>query len=77
MMKKIMNTPSSDKVPNPMLCPTCRQGTVVKGKTAYGCSAYKDGCNFRYTFDAIREKANKQPLTAELVTTLLMESSSI
>ena len=54
-------------------CPKCNKGTVVKGKTAYGCSDYKSGCSFRYTFDAIRAKANNQPLTAELVASFLKE----
>tara|TARA_R110002049_G_scaffold2511_6_gene18400 strand:- start:889 stop:3198 length:2310 start_codon:yes stop_codon:yes gene_type:complete len=75
--KKETKNNKQKKKQAPIFCPICNKGTVIKGKTAYGCSAYKDGCNFRYTFDAIREKANEQPLTAELVTTLLMESSSI
>ena len=29
------------------LCPVCHQGHVIKGKTAYGCSRWKEGCNFR------------------------------
>lgn len=28
-------------------CPVCGKGTIIKGKTAYGCSRWKDGCNFR------------------------------
>jgi DNA topoisomerase III len=57
-------------------CPKCNRGTVVKGKTAYGCSNYKTGCSFRYTFDSIRAKATNQPLTAELVASFLKESVS-
>jgi DNA topoisomerase-3 len=55
-------------------CPVCKKGAVVKGKTAYGCSEYKAGCNFRYTFVAIREKANNRPLTVDLVTSIIGES---
>ena len=62
------------KNPTSLECPLCKKGTVIKGKTAYGCSEYKNGCDFRYSFDAIRENANKKPLTAELVSTLLKES---
>jgi DNA topoisomerase-3 len=62
---------------NSISCPICEKGTVIKGKTAYGCSAYKEGCNFRYTFDAIREKANKKPLTAKLVKELIQEVKQI
>ncbi len=28
-------------------CPLCGQGTIIKGKTAYGCSRWKEGCTFR------------------------------
>ena len=33
-------------------CPVCGQGTIIKGKTAYGCSRWKEGCTFRLKFDA-------------------------
>ena len=48
-------------------CPKCKKGTILKGKTAYGCSAYKTGCNFVFTFDNIKKIANGKPLTKELV----------
>ena len=31
-------------------CPLCGQGTIIKGKTAYGCSRWKEGCNWRRSF---------------------------
>ena len=39
----------------PILCPVCGKGYIVKGKTAYGCSDWKDGCNFRLSFDEYGE----------------------
>ena len=33
-------------------CPVCGQGKVIKGHTAYGCSRWKEGCNFRKPFRA-------------------------
>ena len=27
------------------------KGTVIKGKTAYGCSEWKNGCTFRKPFE--------------------------
>ncbi len=56
-----------------IICPKCKKGTILKGKTAYGCSAYKEGCDFRFSFDKIREKANGKPLTKELVIRLLSD----
>ena len=29
------------------VCPLCGQGHIIKGKTAYGCSRWKEGCTFR------------------------------
>lgn len=31
-------------------CPKCKTGSVLKGKTAFGCSNYKTGCDFRVNF---------------------------
>ena len=38
---------SNDAVPR---CPLCGQGTLLRGKSAYGCSAYKNGCTFRLDY---------------------------
>jgi len=48
-------------------CPKCKKGTVLKGKTAYGCSAHKTGCDFVFTFENIKKIANGKPLTKDLV----------
>ena len=32
-------------------CPLCGKGTIIKGKTAYGCSEWKSGCTFRKLFE--------------------------
>lgn len=31
-------------------CPVCGKGVILKGKTAYGCSEWKNGCTFRKPF---------------------------
>jgi len=33
-------------------CPLCGQGTIIRGKTAYGCSRWKEGCSWRQPFVA-------------------------
>ena len=53
-------------------CPKCKQGTILKGKTAYGCSNYNKGCDFIFTFDNIKKMANGKPLTKELVLQILL-----
>ncbi len=55
-----------------IICPKCGTGKVVKGKTAYGCSTWQNGCNWRFTFDELREKAGSQPLTKPLVVKILL-----
>jgi DNA topoisomerase-3 len=32
------------------VCPVCGKGKIIKGKTAYGCSEWKNGCTFRKNF---------------------------
>ena len=52
-------------------CPKCKKGTILKGNTAYGCSDYKLGCSFIYTFEDLKTAAKGKPLTKELVLQLL------
>ncbi|MBQ8266591.1 MAG: DNA topoisomerase 3 [Bacteroides sp.] len=45
--------PAIIKVDDSMLgkaCPLCGKGIIIKGKTAYGCSDWKNGCTFRQGF---------------------------
>ena len=58
---------SRSQEPEKIRCPKCEKGNVLKGKTGYGCSEYKAGCNFVFTFDNIKKIANGKPLTKELV----------
>ena len=32
-------------------CPVCGKGTIIKGKTAYGCSEWRNGCTYRKNFE--------------------------
>ena len=61
--KKDAETSSTSKIP----CPKCNSGNILKGKTAYGCSNYKKGCDFVFSFVDIKKIANGKPLTKELV----------
>ena len=47
--------PVSNNVDNPdaiigQPCPLCGKGYIIKGKTAYGCSEWKNGCGWRKMF---------------------------
>lgn len=32
-------------------CPLCGKGHIIRGRTAYGCSEYAEGCTFRLPYD--------------------------
>lgn len=64
---KPINESNKSTVSEKISCPKCSTGTILKGKTAYGCSNYKSGCGFVFTFDNIKKIANGKPLTKELV----------
>ena len=47
--KKAAATPQGDDIIGKP-CPLCGKGTIIKGKTAYGCSEWKNGCTYRKPF---------------------------
>lgn len=66
-------TPKATQASHPA-CPKCKKGEIIKGKTAYGCSEWKAGCNFRYDFSEIKNKAAGRPLAKELVLEIISEA---
>jgi len=52
-------------------CPNCKVGKIMRGKTAYGCTEWKSGCNFRFSFDEIKEKVKGRELSPGLVLRIL------
>ena len=48
--KIIKQVPNDNLIGQP--CPLCKSGTIIKGKTAYGCSRWKEGCGFRQPFNS-------------------------
>ena len=47
--KTIITAPSDDLIGKP--CPLCGKGHIIKGKSAYGCSEWKQGCMYRKPFE--------------------------
>lgn len=41
--------PRAPKETKPV-CPICKKGSILRGKAAYGCSEYKNGCTFRLDY---------------------------
>lgn len=54
-------------------CPKCKKGVIIKGKTAYGCSDWKQGCQFRFLFSDIKLQAKGKPLTKQLVMDIISQ----
>lgn len=52
--------------PQPIICPKCNQGTILKGKTAFGCSNWKNGCDIRVPFDQYGENLTRDQLVGIL-----------
>ena len=52
-------------------CPKCKVGRILKGKNAYGCSRWKEGCDLKVSFQSIRERAGNRELSRELVMRLI------
>lgn len=40
-----------DSIVEGAICPQCGKGHIIKGKTAFGCSEWKNGCTFRKPFE--------------------------
>ncbi|MBP5680035.1 MAG: DNA topoisomerase 3 [Bacteroidales bacterium] len=38
----------------PQVCPVCGVGQILRGKTAFGCSNFKNGCTFRIPFEEVQ-----------------------
>ncbi|MBW1296984.1 type IA DNA topoisomerase [Aquimarina litoralis] len=72
--KKAATQPKT--IPDKISCPKCEKGYILKGKTAYGCSEFKNGCDFQCSFETIRNKAGDQKLSKELVYKILQSHAS-
>lgn len=72
--KKTENKKSTKKgtsKPEQVICPKCKKGTIVKGKTAYGCNNFKNGCDFRFPFTISEKK-----LTEKQIHTTILKGKS-
>lgn len=47
--KEVQTLPADDTIIG-KVCPVCGKGHIIKGKTAYGCDRWKEGCTFRLQF---------------------------
>jgi len=45
--------PKVAKEPKVLTCPKCKTGVMMKGKTAWGCSRFKEDCKFVIPFEVL------------------------
>lgn len=43
-------------------CPKCKQGEILEGKTAIGCSLFKEGCTFKLPYQMSNKKLSASAL---------------
>lgn len=55
--------------PAKAVCPLCRKGSILRGKSAYGCSEYKSGCSFRLDYATYGEGLTEDELI-EIINTM-------
>jgi DNA topoisomerase III len=56
-------TVEKTKDPVVITCPKCKKGTMLKGKTAFGCSEYKAGCTFKVLFEQYGKVLNDKQIS--------------
>ena len=61
--------------PTETICPACKKGTLKKGKNAWGCSGWKEGCRFIIPFEFMGKKLTEPQIKrlAEKGKTLLIK----
>lgn len=67
----VLTAPSTPASPSPSLstgitCPSCQRGTLLRGRTAYGCSDYQAGCTYRIPFEECPADATAEELQTYL-----------
>ena len=73
MVHDIFSIEATVKVERPTLgtCPKCKQGQIVEGKKAFGCTNYKSGCDF-----TIWKEVAHKTITAKQVTDLITKGKT-
>ena len=49
--KATKSTPKQPTIIEGAPCPKCGKGVIIKGRTAYGCSLWREGCDWRQPFE--------------------------
>ena len=67
----VEDTKKEETKPEVLKCPKCGKGNMLKGKTAYGCSQFREGCKFVVPFDVLKNDYSTQTLTNEILSKMV------
>ena len=62
--EKVENPAKEETTVAQPVCPICHKGKILRGRTAYGCSEYKNGCTFRMDYSEYGNNLSDEELTA-------------
>jgi len=65
--KSKKKTPKKEVSSSVLKCPKCGKGTILKGNSAFGCSEWKNGCNFKILFSDLETKYQSKEITADVL----------
>ena len=55
---------TSSKAPEDLTCPRCQKGKLLKGKSAWGCSEWNNGCHFKIPFKWFGKKLTDKQVSS-------------
>ncbi len=58
-----------------LVCPVCKTGKIIKGRTAFGCNRYREGCNYIIPFELLKRDYNTEVLTHEILDKISQKKS--
>ncbi len=62
--EKAAVSPKAKKDDSANICPKCKSAAIIKGKSAYGCGNWKNGCNFRLPYEFMGKQMNEIAIQA-------------
>lgn len=63
-------TKKEEAKPEVLTCPKCGEGTMLRGKSAYGCSKFREGCKFVVPFQVLESDYKTDQLTNAILAKL-------
>lgn len=64
--KKAPRTKKEKTTAEILICPKCKKGKMLKGKTAFGCSEWKTGCDFRIPFEELSKRFQSTEISQKI-----------